>query len=163
MGFSKLRRRHFDLCHLRRLLSDVCCRAVRSTTGRYDRRSSSSASGMEVAADPEYVPRRVCPTNLQRAQAARERSNRKLCRRQGRRAFSDARPFVSPLTHQRGATTLRQADYSSMLDLELAVRSTRRVLQLANNRSTRTGNRYWLSGFDNACGLRRPLVRVGAG
>jgi hypothetical protein len=95
-GWSKLRLRHFDLCWLRGLLFDSCCRAVRSTTGRYDRHSSSSASGMEVAADPEYVPRQVCPTNRQRAQAARERSNRKLCRRQGRRAFSDGKPFVFP-------------------------------------------------------------------
>jgi len=51
MGFSKLRRRDFDLCRLRRLLSDAYCRAVRSTTGRYDRHSSSSAFGMEAAAD----------------------------------------------------------------------------------------------------------------
>jgi hypothetical protein len=86
----KLRLCHFDLCWLRGLLSVSCCRAVRSTTGRYDRHSSSSAAGMEVAADPEYAPRQVCPTNRQRAQAPRERSNRKLCRRQGRQAFSDA-------------------------------------------------------------------------
>jgi hypothetical protein len=54
---TKLRRRHFDLCWLRRLLSGSCCRVVRSTTGSYDRHSSSSVYGMEVAADQEYVPR----------------------------------------------------------------------------------------------------------
>jgi hypothetical protein len=55
MAFSKLRRRHFDLCWLRRLSSDACCRAVRSMRGRYDRHSSSSAYGMELATDPEYA------------------------------------------------------------------------------------------------------------
>src|SRR6266478_4677505 len=52
---SPLRRRHFDLCWLHRLLSDACCRAVRSMRGRYDRHSSSSASDMELATDPEYA------------------------------------------------------------------------------------------------------------
>jgi hypothetical protein len=67
MGFSKLRRRDFDLSRLRRPLSDACCRAVRSTTGRYDRHSSSSAFGMEAAADPECASRWVDPTNRQGA------------------------------------------------------------------------------------------------
>src|SRR5271169_1127446 len=57
------------------------CRAVRSTTGRYDRHSSSSASGMELVMDPEYVPRWVCPSNRQRAQAPQQRSKRIICRR----------------------------------------------------------------------------------
>src|SRR5258706_8905148 len=52
---SPLRRRHFDLCWLHRLLSDACCRAGRSMRGRYDRHSSSSASDMELATDPEYA------------------------------------------------------------------------------------------------------------
>jgi hypothetical protein len=97
IGPSKLRWRHFDFCRLRRLLSGACRRAVRSTRGRYDRHSSSSASGMEAATDPQYVPREVGPTNRQRAQAARERSNRLLCRPQGRRTISDSKSLVPPL------------------------------------------------------------------
>jgi hypothetical protein len=35
--------------------------------------------------------------------------------------------------------------------------------RLASNRSTRTGNRHWLSGFDNTCSLRGACIKVGAG
>jgi hypothetical protein len=67
------------------------------------------------------------------------------------------------LAHQPGATPIGAGRLSLMLDLELAVRSARRVLRLASNRSTRTGNRHWLSGFDNASSLRGARVKVGAG
>jgi len=43
------------------------------------------------------------------------------------------------------------------------VRSTQRVLRLASNRSTRTGDGHRLSSFDNACTLLEALVGVGAG
>jgi hypothetical protein len=58
--------------------------------------------------------------------------------------------------------SLWRAVYRWCWDLESAVRSTRCVLRLANNRSTRTSDGDWLSGFDNGCRMFGALVRVGA-
>ncbi len=52
LTLDRLWRRRFNLCRLLQRLSDAPCPAVRSTRDIYDRRSSSSASGTEVAMVP---------------------------------------------------------------------------------------------------------------
>jgi hypothetical protein len=73
-----LRRRRFNLCRLRRLLSEASYRAARSRSDSPDRHWSRAASGMEAATVPGQVPPPLGPSKLQHAPAPRERLNRIL-------------------------------------------------------------------------------------